>query len=103
MRRIIVHFAMPKDTAAFDAHYTQTHIPLTKAMPRLRSYEVSKGSVATTDAENPVYLTAILTYDSAADMDSSFASPEGVAAVEDVARFATGGVTIVTVDTAELL
>jgi uncharacterized protein (TIGR02118 family) len=103
MKRIIVHYGMPDDPAAFDAHYEKTHIPLTSAMPHLRSFEVSRGDVSCSDEARPVYLTAILSYESAADMEASLASEEGKTAVADVANFATGGVTLVTIDTEELL
>jgi hypothetical protein len=36
-------------------------------------------------------------------MEASLASEEGKTAVADVANFATGGVTLVTIDTEELL
>ena len=103
MKRIIVHYGMPEDTAAFDAHYEAQHIPLTKAMPHLKSFEISRGDVATSGEDRPVYLTAILSYDSQADLDASLASEQGQAAVADVANFATGGVTLITIEAEELL
>ncbi|MAC80259.1 MAG: ethD like-protein [Rhodobacteraceae bacterium] len=103
MIRIIVHYYTPEDPAAFDAHYAATHIPLTRAMPLLKGFEISKGEVSTSDPDKPVYLTAILSYDSAADMAASLDSEAGKAAVADVANFATGGVTLITTETEELM
>lgn len=103
MIRVIVNYGMPEDTDAFDAHYEATHIPLTRAMPHLKSFEVSRGSVTCSDAETQVYLTAILSFENKEEMDASMASPEGAAAVEDLANFASGGLTLFTIDSEERL
>ena len=47
MAEVLVTYKTPKDTAAFDKYYAETHIPLAKKMPGLRKYQVSKGAVAT--------------------------------------------------------
>lgn len=44
MADLIVLYKTPKDAAAFDKYYAETHIPLAKKMPGLRKYKVSKGS-----------------------------------------------------------
>lgn len=103
MIRVIVQYGAPEDPAAFDAYYKETHTPLAAKMPKMKSFEVSRGPVVSSDENNPVHLTAILSYDSKEDLDESMASDEGQAAVDDLANFATGGVTILTVDTEELL
>lgn len=103
MRRIIVQYGMPEDPAAFDAHYKNIHTPLTAKMPNLKSFEISSGPVISSDESKEVYLIATLSFDNAAEMETSMASAEGQAAVADVANFASGGVTIYTVDTDELL
>lgn len=41
MAKIFVLYSKPADTAAFDAHYFDKHVPLAKTLPGLRSYEVS--------------------------------------------------------------
>lgn len=99
MIRIIVTYGQPTDTAAFDRHYAQVHTPLTLAMPGLSGFEVSKGAVASSDGAEP-YLIAILTYADRAAMEASFASEAGQAAAADLANFTSGGVTLVTVETA---
>lgn len=103
MKRVIVNYGMPTDTAAFDKHYAEVHTPLTKAMPHLKSFEVSRGEVVSSSEDIKVYVTAILTYETQADLEASMASPEGQAAVEDLGTLATGGVTILTIDTEELM
>jgi uncharacterized protein (TIGR02118 family) len=101
--RVIVNYGMPADSAAFDTHYTDVHAPLTRAMPHLKGFEVSRGAVTSSDESAPVYATAILSYANRSDLEASMASPEGQAAVEDLGTFATGGVTIVTIDAEELI
>ena len=47
MAHVVVMYKTPKDTAAFDKYYFETHVPIAKKIPGLRKYEVSKGPVAT--------------------------------------------------------
>ncbi|MEG6510267.1 EthD family reductase [Methyloligella sp. 2.7D] len=101
MKRAIVIYGMPEDPAAFDKHYTEIHVPLAKAMPHLKSFQYSRGPVQSSDAEKPVYLVAELTYETGADLEASFGSEAGQAAVADVGNFASGGVHILTVDIAD--
>lgn len=99
MAQLLVMYKTPKDTAAFERHYSEKHIPLAKKIPGLRKYEISRGPVATPAGPSGYYLVAILHYDDMAAIQSGFASPEGQAAVADVQNFATGGVDIIMFDT----
>jgi len=47
MASMTVIYRTPKDIAAFDKHYFETHIPLAKKLPGLRKYEVSQGPILT--------------------------------------------------------
>ena len=88
MARMVVIYRTPKDVAAFDRHYFGTHIPLSKKIPGLRKYEVSKGSIAAVAGRADVYLIGILHFDDMAAIKSAFASPEGQAAGADRRLFA---------------
>ena len=94
MARMVVLYKPPKDAAAFDNYYFATHVPIAKKIPGLHKYEVSQGAVASPGGPSGVHLTAILHFDDMAAVQRAFASPEGQAAVADVAKFATGGVDI---------
>ncbi len=94
MKRVVVVYGIPQDTCAFERHYRDVHVPLVKQMPLLAAFEASL-SDAGADAEN-WHAIAILTYRNQADLDTSLASPEGVAAVQDVGNFASGGCQIYT-------
>jgi uncharacterized protein (TIGR02118 family) len=101
MATLVVMYKTPKDAAAFDKHYAETHIPLAKKIPGLRKYEVSKGPVATPTGPSGYHRVAVLQYDDLPAIQKAFASPEGQAAVADVQVMATGGVDIIMFDTHE--
>ena len=101
MAQVVVTYKTPKDKAAFDRYYAETHIPLARKLPGLRKYEVSQGPVVSAAGESGVHLVAVLTFDNMAAVQAAFGSPEGKAAAGDVANFASGGADIVFYDTRE--
>ncbi|MCE6949584.1 EthD family reductase [Cereibacter sphaeroides] len=98
MARLLVMYRKPEDEAAFDRHYSDIHIGLAQKMPGLKGYEISRGPVQSPGGPSPYHLVAILTFDDTAAVTAALESPEGQAAVEDVGRFATGGVDILIFD-----
>jgi uncharacterized protein (TIGR02118 family) len=99
MAEVLVIYKTPKDPAAFDKYYAETHIPLAKKLPGLRKYQISQGPVTAPTGASGVHLIATLTFDSVAAVQAAFASPEGQAAAADVPKFATGGADILFYDT----
>ena len=97
MKQVVVIYGMPKDTSHFNQYYEEVHVLLVQRMPHLRAFQYSKGEVQSSSAEFAPHLVATLTYDTDADLAASLESAEGKAAVADVANFASGGVTILTV------
>jgi uncharacterized protein (TIGR02118 family) len=95
MHDVIVLYNHPVDPAAFDMHYRSIHIPLVDALPHLR--EFAWGKVADGD----YYVVARMTYHSSTEATASMESPAGKAAVEDLAKFAGAGVTVLDVDRGE--
>ena len=102
MAQLVVMYKTPKDTAAFDKHYFEKHIPIAKKIPGLRKYEVSQGPVASPAGPSGLHLIAILTFDNLAAVKAAFASPEGQATAADVPTFASGGVDMIFFDTSEV-
>lgn len=102
MAQVVVTYKTPKDPAAFDKYYAETHIPLARKMPGLRKYQISQGTVASAAGASGIHLTAILTFDNMAAVQAAFGSAEGKAAAVDVGNFATGGADIVFFDTKEV-
>ena len=86
MAEVVVLYKTPKDTAAFDKYYAETHIPLAKKLPGLKKYAVSKGPVASPTGPSGIHLVAILTFNSVADIQAAFGSEEGKATGADVHR-----------------
>jgi uncharacterized protein (TIGR02118 family) len=99
MAHLYALYQQPADAAAFDHHYFNTHVPLAKTIPGLRSYEVTQGDVVGMAGKHNVYLVATLTFDSLAAIESGMASPEGQATAADLANFASAGVDVMMGDT----
>jgi uncharacterized protein (TIGR02118 family) len=98
MAQVLAVYPTPADPAAFDRYYRETHIPIAKKIPGLRSYSISKGPIQALAGSAP-YLIAVLEFGSMADIQAALMSPEAQAAAADVQNFATGGVTLVVYDT----
>ena len=92
MYRVSVLYGTPADPGEFDRYYRDVHIPIAKEMVGLTGWTITWiGDQAGAPAD--VYLIADLYAADKAAMDAILGSPAGVAAAEDVANFATGGVT----------
>jgi len=102
MAELVVMYKTPKDTAAFDKHYSEKHIPLARKIPGLRKYAISQGPVATPAGPSAFHLIAILTFDNLAAIQAGFGSAEGRATAADVQTFATGGADMLLFDTREV-
>ena len=102
MADLVVLYKTPKDPAAFDKYYFETHIPLAKKLPGLRKYKVTKGPVATPGGPSNLHLIATLSFDNMAAIGAAFGSPEGKATAADVPKFASGGVEMHFSETAEV-
>ena len=92
MAQVVVTYKTPKDPAAFDKYYADTHIGLAKKMPGLRKFQISQGPVVSPAGPSGVHLIATLSFDNMAAIGAAFASPEGKATAADVPKFASGGV-----------
>jgi uncharacterized protein (TIGR02118 family) len=103
MTQMTVLYHTPTDPKHFHEYYYATHVPIAKRVPGLRQYTVSNGAVSAPDGSPAKYeLVAQLSFDSADALKAAFGSPEGQAAVNDLANFATGGVTILVFETREV-
>jgi uncharacterized protein (TIGR02118 family) len=98
MAQLLVLYNPPANPAAFQTYYHQTHTPLAKKIPGLRSLTISDGPVQSPSGNAP-YFVVSLTFDSMADLQAGMASPEGQAAATDVPKFAPEGATLLIYDT----
>jgi uncharacterized protein (TIGR02118 family) len=103
MTRLLVLYGRPEDPAAFDKYYYEVHIPIARKMKGLKKWTVGKVQGTPDGGPSPYYYIADLYMDSREDLEEMLASPEGRAAVEDVPKFASGGVTFIYTDVEELV
>lgn len=102
MACILILYGKPADPDAFDRHYFETHVPLARTIPGLRSYSTSRGPVMTPTGPASIHLVATLEFDDIAAIHAAFACPEGRATAADVPTFATGGSQMMFFDDAEV-
>lgn len=93
---LLVLYNQPEDPAAFDRHYEGTHSGLGLAFPGLRSFTGTHPVPGPDGTPAAYYFIAALAFDDQAALDSALGSPEGAAAVADLANFAGAGVTLLT-------
>ena len=103
MTRLLVLYGQPKDPVAFDKYYHEIHIPIARKMQGLKRWTIGKVTGTPDGKPCPYYYIADLYAESRAAMEAILASPEGVAAVEDVPKFATGGVSFVWTESNEII
>ena len=103
MMRLLVLYGQPKDPAAFDKHYRETHIPIARRMKGLKKWTVGKVTGTADGQRSPYYYIADLYMERREAFDQLLASPEGKAAVADVPNYATGGVTFLYTEIEELI
>src|SRR5260221_4084019 len=94
MAKFLALYHQPADPVAFDRYYFETHVPIAKKIPGLRSYIVNSGSPALVAGGPLPYLIAELGFDNMADLQNSMSSPEGQAAAPGLGHFTDAGGTI---------
>ena len=95
---LIVLYRPPADPAAFEHHYRTVHVPLVHAMPHLARRSRPRPAPVETADGDPVHFVARLRFARTADLDASMASPEGAAALADLANFSMAGSVVVTAE-----
>jgi uncharacterized protein (TIGR02118 family) len=91
---LLALYGAPDDAGAFDTYYEATHAPLAADIPGLRSFNISDGPVTGPDGAVVFHRAAVLTFDDLDAIKAGLAMPEGQATAADLAKFATGGVTL---------
>jgi uncharacterized protein (TIGR02118 family) len=101
MVKLTVLYGQPKDAAAFERYYLDTHTPIALKVKGVRRFEIAR-VVATADGSpSPYYRIADLYFDDVQHLQDCLGSPEGQAA-GDIANFASGGVTMLIADVQDL-
>lgn len=100
--KVLVQYNRPADPAAFDTYYAETHTPIAKKIPGLRSFLVSTGPIAAPDGSPaPYHQIAELIFDSMADLQAGMSSPEGRDTARDLRNFAGAGASMTIYETRE--
>lgn len=83
MAQMIVIYKTPRDVRAFDRHYFEVHVPLTRELPGLRRLETNRGPIISLYGASEAYSVATLHFDSLADINAAFMSECGRACATD--------------------
>lgn len=95
MLKTTLLYGHPEDPEAFENYYAKTHLPIASKMNGVVKLELTKFLSAADGSKAPYYRMAELYFPGMAEMQETMTSPEGQAAVADLANFATGGVTVI--------
>jgi uncharacterized protein (TIGR02118 family) len=90
MVRFLLIYDTPADPPAFERHYRDVHIPLTRQLDGLRRYTLSR-NVRVIRGGAPCYLIAELDWDDMESLEAAFRSPQGQATAADVVNLAPEG------------
>lgn len=97
--KLVALYNVPEaDRALFDSQYFDTHVPLIKKVPGLRSLEVYKNPRNLMSGNSPYYLMATLAFDDKAALKAAMASDEMQEAGNNLMSFASNYVTMLTAE-----
>ena len=94
MVKVTALYGAPKDPAAFEAYYAATHMPLVYAVKGIAHVEIGKPMPGPDGTAPAFYRIAELWFENPAAMQGVMTTPDWKKVVDDLANFATGGVTI---------
>jgi uncharacterized protein (TIGR02118 family) len=89
--KIVVLYTHPDDTDAFDKHYLETHMPLTRTLPGLQRAEVGRIVAAADGGEQTYFRVTELYFADQAALGAAVGSPEGTATTADYQKIAPPG------------
>lgn len=90
--KLTVVYDNPKDPAAFERHYRDTHMPLAGKIPNVTRVELAKVFPKEDGSPTPAYRVAELYFTDYDTACAAIASPEGQATLKDAQTIGTGGV-----------
>jgi uncharacterized protein (TIGR02118 family) len=94
MFKVIVLYNIPEDKEAFNQYYKEKHLPLVEQIEGISKIEWTEIKRGPGGSPSDYHLMAELHFRNEAQMNESMSSPEGQATVDDLAHFASAGVTI---------
>jgi uncharacterized protein (TIGR02118 family) len=94
MHKVTLLYGHPTSPQEFEKYYAQTHLPIASKMKGVTKFEFTKFASAPDGGRPAYYRMAELYFPTPEQMQETLGSAEGQAAVADLPKFATGGVTI---------
>lgn len=95
MMKVTVLYGHPSNPDEFEKYYGGIHLPLAGKIKGVARIELTKFLAGPDGGQAAFYRMAELYFRTQAQMEHAMGSPEGKAAVADIPKFATGGVTMV--------
>ena len=95
MIKATVLFGHPVNPDSFERYYFETHLPLVVKASGMVKTEYTKFLSNPDGTAAAYYRMAELYFPGPNEMQQTLGSPEGKAMADDLANFATGGVTII--------
>lgn len=93
--KLLVLYNVPEsDRGLFEKQYFETHVPLAKKMPGLRSLEITKNPKNLMGGASPYFMIAALTFDDMTALKAALSSPEGQEAGNNLMSFASNYTTM---------
>jgi uncharacterized protein (TIGR02118 family) len=92
--KVTVLYGAPKDPAAFEAYYLNTHMPMVYAVKGVSRIELAKPLPGPGGKPPAFYRVTELWFENMPAMQEIMARPEWKKIVDDVPNFASGGATI---------
>ena len=92
--KVTVIYGHPTSVEAFESYYAGTHLPLAAKMKGVSRLELTKFVPGPDGSAPAFYRMAEVYFPTPAQMQQTLQSPEGQATVADLAKFSTGGVTV---------
>jgi uncharacterized protein (TIGR02118 family) len=96
MYKLIALYKKPDDIEAFDAHYTDVHIPLVRRIPGLSNVTVNRCTGTPMGGEADYFMIVEMAFPDEDTFRQAMASKENIACGKDIKTFARGLVTLVT-------
>ena len=93
--KLNVHFGTPANPEEFERYYLETHAPIGRTLPGLRSFEYGRALSNLDGTPTDTFWIATLTFDDVASMQAALGSNEGQKTNADMANFATGSMTVI--------
>lgn len=94
MMKVTVMYGHPKSVDDFEKYYAGTHLPLAAKMKGVTRLELTKFASNADGSAPAFYRMAEVYFPHQAQMEQAMQSLEGQATVADLAKFASGGVTV---------